>query len=218
MDIDEIMGNFLKKYSKSFISKFDNWGIKKLGNTKIDSTEEWCTLLVLSSIYNAFHKASFVVIDKELDAKNKIENLERIIVLSSKVPLCREGIVGDWFMECTQVQENVMKDLKQFLLNPNENELYTNAILSMQSYCKKHKFDYEEWKIEIEKYKNADKKQVLIGLSILIGMGLLCFSMIGYIQKSINQSEIEMLEEQKNYDDSSLENIDLEQVLDRKLS
>lgn len=156
--------------------------------------------------------------DKELDAKKKIENLERIIVLSSKAPLCSEGIVGDWFMECSEVQENVMKNLKQFLLNSNENELYTNAILSMQSYCKKHKFDYEEWKIEIEKYKNADKKQVLIGLSIFIGMGLLCFSMIGYIQKSINQSEIEMLEEQKNYDDSSLENIDLEQVLARKLS
>lgn len=218
MDIEKMMGNFLKKWSQSSRSKFDDWLIKKLGDTKIDNVEECCTLELLSSTYHAFYMASHIeIMDKEYNAKNILELLEKNFTFYSKMPLCREGFVGEWFIECQQLKEEVENNLGQFLLHSEEKELYTNTISKMESYCKKHEADYEEWKTELNKYKNAEKKELIIGLGITIGIWLLGFSMIWYRQQSIEQNETEILEEQENVDETSLEEIDVEQILMRKL-
>lgn len=218
MDKEKMMGNYLKKWSQSPQSKFDDWLIKKLGDTKIDNVGEWCTFQFLSLTYHAFYMCTHIeVMDKEYNAKAILEMLEENSTFISKMPLCREGIVGEWFAECWQLKEDVENNLEQFLLHSERKELYTKSILNMKSYCERHKEDYEEWRIELNKYMNGEKKELLLGLGIVIGIWLLCFSMIGYRQQSVKQSETEILEEQESFDDSSLENLDVEQILARKL-
>lgn len=125
--------------------------------------------------------------------------------------------MGDWYIECIQLQNKVVEGLKQFLSRPNEKELYTNVIEKMDSYCKNHKVDYSEWKMELKKYNAAEKKKLLIGLGLGIGIGLLCLSRIGDSQKSVKLNEIQILEEQEEYEDVTLEDIDVEMILARKL-
>lgn len=92
MDLEKIMGNYLKNWSQNSQSKFDNWLIKKLGNTKIDNIEEWCTLEILSSTYYVFHMASHIEsVDKEHNAKNILKILDEIFSFFSKMPLVNVG-------------------------------------------------------------------------------------------------------------------------------
>ncbi len=219
MDIEKRIGNFLKKWTKNSQSKFDNWLIKKIGNTKIDNVEEWCTLQLLSLTYYTFYMVSHIGVDKEYNARTTLEGLNEIFAFFSKMPLCKEGWVEKWFIECQQLKEEIENNLSQFLLHPEKKELYTNTISKMKFYCERHKEDYEEWNIELKKYQEAEKKELLLALSIAIGIGIgiLCSSMMWDRQQSMEQNETEIIEEQKNVDETSLEEIEVEQILSRKL-
>lgn len=220
MYIEKRMGNFLKKWTKNSQSKFDNWLIKKIGNTKIANEEEWNTLQLLSLTYYTFYMVSHIrVVDKEYNARTTLEGLNEIFAFFSKMPLCKEGWVEKWFIECQQLKEEIENNLSQFLLHPEKKELYTNTISKMKFYCERHKEDYEEWNIELKKYQEAEKKEFLLALSLAIGIGIgiLCYSMMLDIPQSIEQNETEFIEEQKNVDETSLEEIEVEQILSRKL-
>lgn len=216
IDLEKMIGKLLKMYSRGSINRFDERIIKKFGKTKIDTNLEWVTLNILTSHYYLYYMGFQIQnLDKEIHAKNVLESLDGLTSLCSKMPIIRgKGIVEEWYTECELVREEILSSLQKFLINTKEISYYQEAIDKMFFYCEKHKYDYEEWKEEINKYFDGMARSRLLGALLLvfvISLGTFCCSKH---EELFDTSSIEKLEE---YGNTSLEDIDVEQILARKL-
>lgn len=218
MDYNKIMGGYFSRTSKSFLSKIHNRLIKKLGNVKIDNIEEYISLLLLNQSYYILYIYSYIeVINKENNAKRIIKSLNEIDAFFNDFPLCFNGTVGEWIKEYYDLKKDIKINLTKFLIHPKNTELYLNTILKIKVYCETHEQFYNEWKTELEKYQKGLKKEIVLGGMLSLAVLLGGFSLLGNISQNKNDFETEIIEEQENFDDTSLENINANQILSRKL-
>lgn len=216
IDLKKVLGKLRKIYSYSPLSHFDDRIIKKFGKTKIDTHVEYVTLNMLTSYYYMYYMGFQIRnLNKETHAKNVLESLDGITSFCSKIPIIRgKGIVEEWYTECEFVREEIISSLQKFLINTKEVSYYEKAMNKMAFYCEKHKYDYEEWKEETNKYLNGMARSRLFEALLLvigISLGTFCCS------KSVEVFGTNSIEELEEYEDTSLEDIDVEQILARKL-
>lgn len=214
VDYEVTLAKCLQIAEQTLGGRLDNWLIKKFGKTKINNIAEYMALRAFSSSYYILYMHTEIeTCEKVASAKNILEMLNETFSLTLDLLFIqRKGIVKEWYAECLKLRTELVNDLLYFISHPTEIDYYTNAKIKMKNYCEKNQTTYEEWETELAKY-DVGKKKRLVGLILAFGIAL---SALG-ISKYHEFRKSNFIESQEEYEGVSLEDIDVEMILARKL-
>lgn len=196
--------------------------IKFFSKTKIDSLGEYANILVCLSFYENLSCLSWEDY-KEEKVDFLLRNLNKEFAFLEKIRHKKDLALdenGKVYITLAK-WENFAREMENELQLVKENKsAYWNIVRKAQKFCLENEEMYLEYQEEKHKYNKAKKGFIIVILVLLFDMAILSmtfFSLLDYIVEYDNDPIQGKIEEDITFCTSSLEEIDLERILARKL-
>ena len=169
--------------------------VKLFSNTKIDTLEERKCLQILAAFYYlCFSYVHIDVENKEQNAKDILNTFYELFAVHYP-SFENADIVQDWYKDAFSTSMEFRKSLELYL-HTKDMIFYYEAINQMDKYCERNVSCYEEWKVELTKYKEGERKALIAALWLAFWIGIEIFSSFQYKNNAQeNQKYIEKTED-----------------------